>query len=457
MFLNLGWKIFGSFALLSLISVVGLSSFFLQSSLEERERQLVDLLGSQIQIHLFEVSKQIESDKSLEEISRQMNISFYSPSGDSFLASRLPVDPESFEPLPPSGLIIKPCQSETGQAYLCASQTVPGSNTWILEAIPQSSLTEILVQESKEIALVASLSLLLALCLGWLLSNAIIRPLKSFTRRVENFSTSGKSPEPSKLEKRQDEIGRLARQFGEMFRKLKRREDELRLSSMQLVHSERLASLGQFGASIAHEVKNPLGSILAYTRQVLKRSTAPEDQEALQTVLREAERCQDILGRMLRFSKQTNNQHKSFVLNEVLESSILLMKSSAQDHRTHFKQESESDLLCSGNPQETQQVLINLLLNAIEASPQGSEISVRVKSLDSHAHVIVSNPSEAMPKEIQERIFDPFFSTKGSERGSGLGLSVSRQIAQSQGGDLRLLESSENRTSFEFTVPLAKA
>jgi signal transduction histidine kinase len=454
MFHSLRGKIFLSFSALSLALLLGLSYFFSNERIEEKRRHLLDLLSNQVQIHILEISQQLSTGAKFSDVIQSTGIMGISEAGTEFNLDQLPVALSEFQSLPPAGLVIQPCRSEDGQRFLCAAHYIPSESSWILEVTPEESITDILKKEAVSIFLLIGFAILSALVASWTLSSLILSPLRSLKEASQQVS-EGVVRSIALPVHRSDEIGSLARSFDRMLKNLQEREQKLATASLQLVHSERLASLGQFGASIAHEVKNPLGAIIGYSRQLQRRAENAEDREALEIILKESERCQQILDRMLRFARQEGSHSKAFLLHDVVDSSILLLKSAARKKAITLSLEGQSPV-AFGIPQETQQVVINLGLNAIHAAPSDTYIQFEILSDENQARLRIKNSGSSIPEEIQARIFDPFFSTKEGEEGSGLGLSVSREIARAQGGDLSLLSSSDQETIFELSVPLAK-
>jgi len=215
---------------------------------------------------------------------------------------------------------------------------------------------------------------------------------------------------------------------------------QLQESEAQLVHSAKLAAVGQLAAGVAHELNNPLGSIqLALDlcrRQGVGQNKALE--RVLDTASRACERGKDIIQKLLYFSRDAHKGHKRVDVNAaIIESADLFRLQLDQDRVALELELSPEPLEVRGNLGELVQVLGNLLLNARDVARQGW---VRVRSRRDGAFVVleVEDSGPGVPDEIRNKIFDPFFTTKPVGEGTGLGLSVSRQIAEHHGGTLSL-------------------
>ncbi|TVQ77382.1 MAG: sensor histidine kinase [Bradymonadales bacterium] len=453
MFPSLRFKIVLSFSLVVVFLSLGLSFYFGKRQIEDRERYLFDLLSSQIQLQAAElkaVGDQFLNDDAALEAS-----SYSILQADGRVWNQPPVEIEQFEPLPPSGFLLKPCLSLQGEEFLCGASYIPSLGVWLLEATPKENFTSVIKSEFFRVGLVTLFALILSVGFGLMLSLRLLSPLKALTKAARDISqaewSSIKLPSS-----RSDEIGLLSQTFEQMISSLQARERELARSAQELAHSERLASLGRFGASIAHEVRNPLSSILGYTRQLEKTDLSDEQRASLQVVRDEGERCLEILSQMLRFARQESLSPRPFLVHEVLESSLLLLKTTAREKQIHIEKRMDSQPLVMGLPQQFQQVIMNLVLNAIQASPTGSQILISLDSTETLGLVRVEDRAGGIAPEILSKIFEPFFSTKTSEQGSGLGLSVSKEIVEKMGGQIQCHSEIGSGSVFELRLPLAK-
>jgi len=326
---------------------------------------------------------------------------------------------------------------------------------WIFDASLQASVWQIFWSNGKEILFFALILIVLGLALTYLFSRVLLRPLKQFARAAGQVS-EGTYTDVTLPKGRSDEVGGLAKAFEKMIRDLREREHSLAASAVKLAHSARLASIGQMGAGIAHEVKNPITSMMGYARILAKQATDPSMKESAEIIVKESERCNQILQQMLRFARNDPQEKKPYAIQEVLNSTMLLAKAEADLRGVKLNLEKTTDGIAIGSAQQVQQVLLNLILNAIQASSENSTVDIRSYDDGNFAVVEIEDRGKGIPLALQGKIFDPFFTTKPKGEGTGLGLSVALEIIQNQEGQLQF-ESEEGRgTKFTIRLPLAE-
>ncbi len=202
---------------------------------------------------------------------------------------------------------------------------------------------------------------------------------------------------------------------------------------------DRLVSLGELSAYVAHEIRNPLTGIRT-TVQFVGSKFKPQDprREDLDDVIRELDRIEQIITGLLMFARPPAAQPQPCDLRQVLDKTLDLLDAQFQDAQVTVIREFEEDLpQVIADPDLVQQVFLNLSLNAVQAMPQGGELTVstgvrRYRTRRSMADVSFRDTGVGIPKELMERIFDPFFTTRSM--GTGLGLSISVQIVRDAGG-----------------------
>ena len=231
-------------------------------------------------------------------------------------------------------------------------------------------------------------------------------------------------------------------------------ESHKRLALMQetLIHSEKLASMGQLAAGIAHEINNPLGVILLYTHMLLEKCEKKEEfQKDLKLVAAQADRCKNIVQGLLKFSKQNKVLKQPTDLANLVEESIKSF-SLRRGIKLKFLNNMKSTIVPL-DPDQIMQVLINLLSNAIDASFDNGEIIIELQDKSpTTACIKIEDNGRGIPKNIQNRIFEPFFTTKGIGKGTGLGLALSYGIIKMHNGKLILAHSNDEKTSKTGTV-----
>jgi len=271
-----------------------------------------------------------------------------------------------------------------------------------------------------------------------------------------------------------DEMGFLADGMNEMTLKLKKshyqleewgrtlerkvaeRSRELEQVQAQLIRSEKLASLGELAAGIAHEINNPLTGILVYSSLI--RSDArlhPDLKNDLETVIRETERCATIVRGLLDFARESVPQKSRLNVHDVLSASLALVKKQAQLQNIDIKLDYSREVTpIFADPNQLEQVFVNMFLNASYAMTDGGTLTIATTPGSGGSGVVVriTDTGCGIPEENLPRIFDPFFTTKES-RGTGLGLSISYGIVESHGGTIEVESSPGIGTTFIIRLP----
>ena len=272
----------------------------------------------------------------------------------------------------------------------------------------------------------------------------------------------------------QDEIGQLARSFNRMTEDLKNANDnltqwgkmlekrveerprELRETQGYLIQSEKLASLGKMAAGVAHEINNPLTSILINAHLMLERGKFSEDlTENLTLIAEETSRCAQIVRGLLEFARQTPSQKGLADINEVAERTAQLLDKQASVRNIKILKDLDPALPpLKLDKNKIQQVFWNLMLNACEAMLEGGTLTVRSRLGPDRRHVEVAfaDTGVGIPRENLHKLFDPFFTTKSS--GTGLGLAVTYGIVQQHGGTIAVSSEVGRGSVFTLSFPL---
>lgn len=233
---------------------------------------------------------------------------------------------------------------------------------------------------------------------------------------------------------------------------------ELASTQNALMQSEKLASMGQLAAGIAHEVNNPLGVVLMYAHLMLER--AEDDammREDLSMIANQADRCKRIVSGLLNFARQNKVVREMADLGELIDHTLAAMHL-APEIRAEVSHEAE-DLQAEIDKDQIGQVLVNLFSNAQGAMPNGGILTVRTRWTPSRVEIQVSDTGCGIPQDNIGRIFDPFFTTKQMGIGTGLGLAVSYGIVKMHCGEIRVssnADPSKGPTNTQFTVILPR-
>jgi two-component system, NtrC family, sensor kinase len=233
---------------------------------------------------------------------------------------------------------------------------------------------------------------------------------------------------------------------------------ELEAAQSQLVHTEKIASLGRMAAGVAHEINNPLAGILIYA-ELLQRDLAADEahRENIEVIIKQTMRCQQIVHRLLDFSRQSLGDQKLFDVNNVIYRCVELITHQAFFHNIKVIQQLDSFLpQVVGDPGQLQQVFTNLLLNAADAMNGQGEITIasRPTPLGDGVILTFTDTGCGIPPEIRDKIFEPFFTTKPPGKGTGLGLSIVYGVIQRHGGTITADSPPGGGTTFTIRLPL---
>jgi two-component system, NtrC family, sensor kinase len=250
--------------------------------------------------------------------------------------------------------------------------------------------------------------------------------------------------------------------------KVEERTRQLQAAQKKLLHNDRLASLGQLSASVAHEINNPISGVLNLSmllQRMLKDDGVPparleEFRKYLGQVTSETTRVGRIVSDLLAFSRRSKPQRAPADLNRIVRSTLSLVQHKMKLSNVEVETRLRDDLPAAHcDASQVQQVVLNLLLNAAEATQTKSERRVVVETAVEPGAVTltVSDNGEGIPSENLSKIFDPFFTTKSDGKGVGLGLAVSYGIIQAHGGDIEVRSQPGQGTTFSVSLPLEAA
>ncbi len=225
-------------------------------------------------------------------------------------------------------------------------------------------------------------------------------------------------------------------------KRLRRQYAELQETHNQLAQTAKLASVGQLAGGMAHEINNPVTSILSLASHMAEDKNSgtlnSRQRTNLQVIAQQAQRVSKIVGNLLTFSRQSHLQLSQVEVGELLDTAVTLVQYRLRDSKIRLRREIDSPLPpVLGDAGRLTEVFINLLNNAIEAMPGGGTLTLRARRTtgpEGGVRVEVADTGQGIPAEHVSRIFDPFFTTKEPGRGTGLGLSISHGIIRDHGG-----------------------
>ncbi|MGQ9647102.1 MAG: PAS domain S-box protein [Thermodesulfobacteriota bacterium] len=235
-------------------------------------------------------------------------------------------------------------------------------------------------------------------------------------------------------------------------------ERKLQETHLQLVSSEKMASLGKLAAGIAHEINNPLGGILIYASLMMEDLPEGDPKRGdLARIVQEASRCKEIVKSLLEFARQTEPKMEPTDINRAITDGLFFLENQALFHNVKIVKNLDPFLpFVRGNAGQLKQVLINIIVNAAEAMHGNGTLTITSSTSPDRKWVTLefTDTGEGIKEENLTRIFDPFFTTKDVGKGTGLGLSTSYGIVESHGGKIRVKSKVGEGTTFTIELPV---
>lgn len=250
-----------------------------------------------------------------------------------------------------------------------------------------------------------------------------------------------------------------ALQNASLYTDLNGKMNELKNTQRQLVHSTKMAAIGELAANVAHEINNPLTSVLGYTTHLLKTLDLPESPRRMLGMMeQETLRVRKIIRNLLDFSRQKNSRMQSGELASPLKETVALIRGMAEAASVRLSEKyPDFPVMVSMDHDELKQVFINIIYNALHAMPHGGTFRISFAGArEEEACIEFADTGVGIRPEHVGRIFEPFFSTKEDGDGTGLGLSISYRIVQNHGGRIEVESEVGKGTIFRVYLPLQK-
>ncbi|MFO8164271.1 MAG: cache domain-containing protein, partial [Desulfatiglandales bacterium] len=299
----------------------------------------------------------------------------------------------------------------------------------------------------------------LAVGLGYFMANKIMNPVHRLIKASQEVSEGSLKPEIGPISK-DKEMRVLQNTFKDMVESMGRRRIE---AENRLIQSEKQASIGKLAAGVAHEINNPLTGVLTYTHMLLRRKDIEDDiRSDLQIIAESTERVRNIVKSLLDFSRQTKLDKESIEINKLVSSAISLMENQALVKGVSITFSPGENLpMLTLDRSQFQSVLLNIIINALDATEPGGSITIHTATAVSAGdsghrgvEITIADTGSGIPPDNLDKLFDPFFSTKEVGQGTGLGLSVSYGIIQRHGGTIRVQSELEKGSTFFIWIPI---
>jgi signal transduction histidine kinase len=244
-----------------------------------------------------------------------------------------------------------------------------------------------------------------------------------------------------------------ARELTLMFERKLAEEEEAKMLA-QLRHADRLATIGQLSAGVAHEINEPLSSILGFAQLIREEPCLPEQAlEDLRKIERAALQAREVVRSLLLFARQMPGPKEAVDLNSVVRDGLALIEPRLSRHEIELELAPSLPTI-QGDSTQLRQVVVNLAANAAQAMPGGGRLTVRTRLEGDSVRLVVEDTGKGMSEEVSERAFLPFFTTKGIGEGTGLGLSVAYGIVAGYGGSIDVESEVDAGSRFTISLPV---
>jgi len=253
-------------------------------------------------------------------------------------------------------------------------------------------------------------------------------------------------------------INAVARQISFIVERRQANDDRLRLQD-QLRHADRLATIGQLAAGVSHELNEPLGNILAFAQLAQKQPRLPEQAtQDLEKIVTTSLQAREIVKKLMLFARQTPPQKKQVNLNTIVEEGLYFLESRCRKNGVSIIRHLSDELPeIIADPSQLNQVLVNLVVNSIQAMPTGGTLTITTRACENHIVLGIGDNGLGMSPDVLKQIFIPFFTTKDINEGTGLGLPVVHGIINSHGGTINVESTPGKGSRFEIQLPRAEA
>lgn len=344
---------------------------------------------------------------------------------------------------------------QDGEPYVGAFARVPLGRLSVIIEVPKNEAFRATREFNRRSVLFGIGVIAIALLASIYFSRRLTAPLRKLEETMEVVSRGDLGVEVPVTSN--NELGKLAAAFNKMSRELSSRESMLIERNAQLVQSEKLSALGELSAGLAHEVKNPMVGIVGFAQLGQTAISMEEAKEYFGLIEGDAQRANEILQNLLEFARPMRVEFTPLDANTVVQGAVRLVVHQLQIQSVRVETGYAPSLpAIRGNDNQLRQVLVNLMMNAAHAmeTAQKRELHVRTTAApDGGVQIEVRDTGHGIPPEVQQRLFQPFFTTKERGKGTGLGLSVSKSIISEHKGSIRVESSPGAGAVFIIRLP----
>jgi two-component system, NtrC family, sensor kinase len=257
------------------------------------------------------------------------------------------------------------------------------------------------------------------------------------------------------LEANVTELNDVYKVLSEKLREIRTRDERIKVFVDELIRANKLSSLGELAGSIAHEIKNPLISIQGFAKRIEKSEDKQKTLDYARLIDEESGRLSKVLVKLLEFSRMDEPRKEPLDINEIVDDTVLFM----EHHLTRFRNvemvvEKERALpRVEVDKIHVQQSLVNIMMNAAQAMPEGGKIRIETGKDEGSVYVSVTDSGPGIKEENLGKIFEPFFSTKEKGEGTGLGLSLCKRLIEANNGKIEVKSKMGEGSTFRIVLP----
>ena len=314
----------------------------------------------------------------------------------------------------------------------------------------------------QEIFFIASLFFILSLLIVRVGANILAKPVIRLAGIMDSIKNNVDLEqieafrEIPVMRKRRDEIGTLQNSFLWMIQRLREADREHKKAMETLIQTEKMVSIGRLASGVAHEINNPLGGIAICFKNLVQADLDEEAQkEHIEVINESLQRIKTIVGQLLHFARMTVKDPRPGDINGLIRRILLLLNYRLTEKQLTVRTELTDLPPVMMDENMMGQVLMNILLNALQAMDDHGILTIRTEGKGEHGLVTIEDTGPGIPPEILSCIFEPFFTTKSVGEGTGLGLSISKSIAEQHGGAIDVESQAGHGAKFMVMIPLA--
>ena len=288
--------------------------------------------------------------------------------------------------------------------------------------------------------------------LTYFLSRRFIKPVIDLSQAMEEVEVE--MGEKTIQVKGNDELSHLAESFNEMVRRIRSKNEEMKLAHEKLLQSEKLATLGVLSSSLAHRINNPLGGMFNCVGLLRKQGDDPEFRQNYLDLIGEGlESIKQTVSQLLYTAGRREGEEKRSNVSTVLTTVLGFLDYRLKKQEIKYNQDIELDLVVPVAPHDLEELFLNTMLNAIQAMEEGGHLSITANRRDTQIHIEIEDTGKGIPEDKINDVFDLFYSTKKAGEGTGLGLWMTYELVKKYKGDVSLSSQEGIGTKVVFKIP----